>query len=350
MLTQIHDHIQIHLNGEATHSAIFLVFLGACVMIASINKYKKVIKQMMSIISSQSETIRKTRFHRQLMFFFIAGYLATIFLFFFDLHNFYKILISLVFFFGAIYVFTGINLQLEMLQTINSQHTDISNKQEQLMQTEDVTIFSLAYQAGIRDHETGQHLERTALYIRLLAEKMAELPKYSTILTTSYIEELAKTTPLHDIGKVGIPDKILRKNGRLTVEEFDIIKTHSEIGANMLKNAQSKLTFRSFLVTAIEIAQSHHERWDGNGYPEKLAGEEIPLSARMMAIADVYDALRCKRYYKNQIGHAETVEILVKGRGSQFDPEILDIFISINEEFDNVANLLEDEEQEYFPI
>ena len=208
---------------------------------------------------------------------------------------------------------------------------------------------SLAYQAEIRDLETGQHLDRTTEYVRILAEELKNPPPKYTVresdknyLTDEYIIDLVKSVPLHDIGKVGVSDSILRKPGKLTEEEFEEMKKHCDHGARVLERAEKKLSFRSFLSIGVQLALSHHERWDGQGYPFGLKGEEIPLSARIMALVDVYDALRSKRCYKESFSHEESVEIISKGRGTQFDPIIIDAFLRIKNEFMNISIELAD--------
>ncbi|MEW5814215.1 MAG: HD domain-containing phosphohydrolase [Spirochaetota bacterium] len=208
---------------------------------------------------------------------------------------------------------------------------------EQLVQTQDVTIFALAYQAEIRDNETGRHLERTALYVQFLAEEIQKNSRYKSYLTNNYIYDLIKSTPLHDIGKVGVPDSILRKPGKLTPEEFDEIKKHCEYGAMILKKAEEKLQFRSFLEIAIQLTSSHHEKWNGAGYPKGLHGEAIPLSGRIMALADVYDALRSERIYKKALPHEECVKIIIQGKDEHFDPYIVKAFLGIEKKFKEIS-------------
>ena len=213
---------------------------------------------------------------------------------------------------------------------------------KQIKTTEDVTIYALAYQAGLRDEETGQHLKRTQEYVRIIAENLSKIKSFKKYLNKSYIDDLVKSAPLHDIGKVGIEDSILRKPGKLTVEEFDRIKEHSELGAKILEEALVELSFRSFLDIAIQLIRHHHEKWDGTGYPHGLKGNDIPLSARIMSIADVYDALRSKRYYKDSIPHEECIEIIRKGKGSQFDPDIVDAFIRREKDFFMISETMKD--------
>jgi len=212
-----------------------------------------------------------------------------------------------------------------------------------LNQTQDVTIFALAYQAGLRDEETGQHLKRTQAYVQILAEELSKKQDYHSYLTKAYIKDLVKSAPLHDIGKVGIPDNILRKPAKLTAEEFEHIKKHCELGANIIEEALKELSFRSFLDIAISLIKHHHEKWDGTGYPAKLTGTNIPISARIMAMADVYDALRSKRVYKDSYSHEKCVKIIAEGKGTHFDPDVADAFFLHSEEFRKISETMADE-------
>ncbi len=201
-----------------------------------------------------------------------------------------------------------------------------------------VSIRALAHLAETRDNETGAHIQRTQAYVRLLATRLSDHPLFSQTLDNKYIEVLARSAPLHDIGKVGIPDYILLKPGKLTPEEWEIMKTHTLLGCESIALAERDIdTSVEFLQQAKEIVRSHHERWDGTGYPDGLAGDAIPLSARLMAIADVFDALISKRVYKAAIAFSEVHKIMQEGRGSHFDPDIIDNFLSGYEEFEAIA-------------
>ena len=213
---------------------------------------------------------------------------------------------------------------------------------EQVKRTEEVTIYALAYQAGLRDEETGTHLKRTAEYVRLIAEETAKEKKYRKYMNKEYIEDLVRSAPLHDIGKVGIEDSILRKPGKLTKEEFERIQEHCELGARILEDALEDISFRSFLNIAIHLVRYHHEKWDGSGYPHGLMGEEIPISARIMALADVYDALRSRRTYKPAFSHEQSLEIIREERGRHFDPKVVDIFLERSEEFRRISEEMAD--------
>ncbi|WP_415892068.1 two-component system response regulator [Neptuniibacter sp. PT8_73] len=215
---------------------------------------------------------------------------------------------------------------------------EVRRRTQEVTMVQDVTILILASLAETRDSDTGNHIRRTQFYIRALAEKLRFLPKYSELLTDAYIDVLFKSAPLHDIGKVGIPDHILLKPGPFEPEEFEIMKSHTTLGKEAIEHAEAQLGVEvDFLKVAKEIAYSHQEKWDGSGYPEALKGEEIPLSARLMAIADVYDALISKRVYKNAMSHEQAVAIIEEGRGNHFDPEIVDCFIEIQDDLLSIA-------------
>ena len=199
---------------------------------------------------------------------------------------------------------------------------------------QDVTIMAMTSLAETRDNETGNHIRRTQLYVKALAERLREHPRFAHVLTDRMIDLLYKSAPLHDIGKIGIPDAILLKPGKLTVQEFEVMKTHTTLGRRAIEEAERRLGMRvAFLSVAKEIAYSHQEKWDGSGYPEGLKGDAIPISARLMARADVYDALISRRVYKPAFSHEQACAIIVKGRGSHFDPDIADAFVELAGDF-----------------
>jgi putative two-component system response regulator len=191
------------------------------------------------------------------------------------------------------------------------------------------TVLALAKLAESRDDDTGNHLERVRLLCRMLAEKLSVSPDYRSRIDSSFIKNIYHASPLHDIGKVGIPDHILLKPGKLDSEEFDLMKQHTIIGAQTLVAVQEKYQGNIFIDMGIDIARSHHEKWDGSGYPDGLSGHGIPLSARIMAVADVYDALRTHRCYKRAIPHDKAVTIIREGSGSHFAPEVADVFLAL---------------------
>jgi putative two-component system response regulator len=201
------------------------------------------------------------------------------------------------------------------------------------LETRDVAIFAMAKLAESRDPETGAHLERVRCYCRVLAQHLAGVDGYRQTVTAEYIRLLFQTSPLHDIGKVGIPDSVLLKPGRLSDREFEIMKTHTTIGAQTLEAALNQFPGIAFLQMARDIAATHHERVDGTGYPNKLKGNEIPLCGRIVAVADVYDALTSKRVYKNAFAHDVAKSIIVNDSGTQFDPAIVEAFIATEDQF-----------------
>lgn len=205
------------------------------------------------------------------------------------------------------------------------------------LETRDTLIFTLAKLAESRDPDTGQHLERVQQYSRAIAMKLSQHPKYRSQIDSGFIRNIFLTSPLHDIGKVGVSDNILLKPGRLTPEEFEIMKTHTLIGAETLKDAVLRNPEVGYLKMAYEIALSHHERFDGTGYPHGLKGEEIPFSARIVALADVYDALTTKRVYKDAFSHEKTYEIIMESNGTHFDPDVVQAFVEIQEQFMMIA-------------
>ncbi len=204
---------------------------------------------------------------------------------------------------------------------------------DEIRQTRDIALITLAKLAESRDSTTGLHLERIAAYSRRLAEEL-QRGAYAGRLSRAFIEQLAKSSPLHDIGKVGIPDSILRKPGPLTSNEFRVMKTHPTIGGDTLSSVLDRFETHGFLIMAMEIAYSHHERWDGCGYPGGLVGEEIPLAARIVALVDSYDTLTSERPYKHEVPHAEAVQRLSVDRGKHFEPAILDAFMACHADFE----------------
>ena len=225
---------------------------------------------------------------------------------------------------------------------VYSEHLEelVQEKVKEITASQIATIHALVKAAESRDDDTGTHIERTALFCKLIAEKLYEAKLFPDIIDGIYADNISKASPLHDIGKVGIKDTILLKPARLTPEEFDFMKTHVNIGYDTLSSTQEMYPGNVFLKIGIEIARYHHEKWDGSGYINGLSGEDIPLSARIMALSDVYDALRSRRVYKEPFSHEKTYAIIVEGRGSHFDPAIVDIFIKHHLLFDKIYNEL----------
>lgn len=234
-----------------------------------------------------------------------------------------------------------VRIQLEAKQTrdwLRNQNKGLENEVVHRRAENDRTQFAalraLAHLAETRDDETGQHILRTQNFVWLLAELLREHPRFSSTLTTEYIDLLTQSAPLHDIGKVGIPDRILLKSGRLDAEEWALMKTHAKLGSDAIEKVEHEMTAPvPFLALAKEIARWHHEKWDGTGYPDGLAGESIPISARLMTLADVFDALISRRVYKEPIPIEEARDMIAEGRGSHFDPDVTDAFLGNFDEF-----------------
>ena len=220
-----------------------------------------------------------------------------------------------------------------LMDDLRTQIRQTEEYAEELIKTQEAAIFALAKLAESRDPETGGHLERIQNYTRVLVEELSTFPEYDGYITDEYIESVYISSPLHDIGKVGIRDAILLKPGKLTREEFEEMKLHTVIGGATLAAAEARLNRRSFLEVGKAIAYCHHEKWDGSGYPRGLTGEEIPLSARVMALADVYDALRSRRVYKPAWPHQEARTTIVNDAGKHFDPTVVEAFLRCEPKF-----------------
>jgi putative two-component system response regulator len=215
---------------------------------------------------------------------------------------------------------------------------EVAKRTREVNAIQDVTILAMASLAETRDCETGNHIRRTQFYVKALAEKLSTHPRFSWFLTDVNINMLYKSAPLHDIGKIGIPDRILLKPGRFEPHEFEIMKTHTTLGRDAIEHAEKALGIEvDFLSFAKSIAYSHQEKWDGSGYPLGLAGDDIPIAARLMAVADVYDALISRRVYKTGMSHETAVAIMLEGRGSHFDADMFDAFAEIQEDFRAIA-------------
>ena len=224
----------------------------------------------------------------------------------------------------------------------NAMLDSLEESQDEIQVTRDAAIVSLAALAESRDNETGAHIIRTQQYVKILAQEIAKVEKHQNQLTPNYIDLLYKSAPLHDVGKVGIPDAVLLKPGKLTDEEFEVMKQHAQIGANALSIAEERLGKSTFLTVAREISLTHHEKWDGSGYPNKLSRDAIPIAGRLMALADVYDALISKRIYKPAFSHEKAKAIILEGSGSHFDPDVVDAFLAVESGFIDIASEYKD--------
>lgn len=226
-----------------------------------------------------------------------------------------------------------LKMHIEFSEYKNVLENKVHEKTEVIEHLQDVMMLSLAELVECRDENTGGHVKRTAEYVRILTEEIVETGLYSDILTENYIRDIVRSAPLHDVGKIGINDATLLKSGSLDEEEFEHMKNHAELGGQTIQKMINETNVESFLYIAKDMAHYHHEKWDGSGYPCGLKGEDIPISARIMAIADVYDALTTKRPYKDAFDHDVAVKIITDGKGKMFDPKIVDVFEEINYKF-----------------
>ena len=223
----------------------------------------------------------------------------------------------------------------------------VAERTQELVRMQDATILAMALLAETRDNETGNHIRRTQHYVAALARQLSAHPRFCDELSAENIDLLFKSAPLHDIGKVGVPDRILLKPGKLDADEFEIMKLHTVYGRDAIISLEKYLgASNEFLRFAREITYSHQEKWDGSGYPQGLKGDAIPISARLMAVADVYDALISRRIYKPPFSHEKAVGIMREGRGTHFDPDVLDAFLEIQDAFRDIAKQFSDDEEE----
>lgn len=241
-----------------------------------------------------------------------------------------------------------IGLRIRQIQQRSQQQANqLSQKRlNDLVRTRDAVIFGLAKLAESRDPETGQHLERIAFFSMALSSELRRHPAFSEIITPSFIRNIGISSALHDIGKVGIEDEILLKPGRYTPEEHGRMQAHTIIGGECIRKIEERLGGANFLQMAREIALYHHEHWNGKGYPYGLSGEQIPLEARIVAVADVYDALSVKRIYKEALPHEECVAIITEQSGKQFDPIIVSAFLRVEKQFRQIARRFSDRRAE----
>lgn len=232
-------------------------------------------------------------------------------------------------------------IQGELLSQNHRLEERISEQVKAVTASQLATISALAKLAETRDDNTGRHIERVQLFSRRLAQRMREMSLYASELTPSFVDTLSETASLHDIGKVGTPDAILLKPGKLTTAQFSEMKKHCTLGANTLSAVLERHPANQFLRMGIDVARSHHERWDGTGYPDGLAGVRIPLSARIVALADFYDALTSRRCYRSAFSHDETTEMIHQGDGAHFDPDVVSAFRSQEAEFRAIRTQIE---------
>lgn len=230
-------------------------------------------------------------------------------------------------------IINRVKLHLEITEYKNDLEEKVREKTEVIEHLQDVMMLAIAELVECRDENTGGHIKRTANYMKILLDEIVKSGLYSDILTSDYVRDIIRSAPLHDVGKIGINDATLLKAGRLDDAEFEYMKNHAELGGQTIKKMINETNVESFLYIAKDMAHYHHEKWDGSGYPRGLKGKEIPISARIMAIADVYDALTTKRPYKEAFSHEKALEIILEGKGKSFDPEIIEIFEKIHHKF-----------------
>ncbi len=234
-------------------------------------------------------------------------------------------------------ILARINIHLELQRHRRHLEELVQEKTSMVEQLQDAIMVSLSDLVECRDATTAGHAQRTIAYVRALTRRMIVKGVYADQLSRENVRDMLRAAPLHDVGKVGISDTVLDKPGKLTREEFQQMQQHTVLGSKAIQRAIDKIRRPSFLNTVRDMTLTHHERWDGTGYPLGLRGEQIPLAGRIMAIADVYDALVSQRPYKTPIPHQKAVEIIREGRGTQFDPHIVDVFLEIHESFAEIA-------------
>lgn len=226
-----------------------------------------------------------------------------------------------------------VETHLLLAEHTNNLEMLVEKKTEKIVQLQEAILSTVAELVEFRDDVTGGHIDRTTLYLKVLAEKMVERGLYKELISAWDVGLLIQSAQLHDVGKISIPDNILNKPAKLTDEEFAVMKSHAQLGKEVIEKIIEKVDESEFLYQAALMAYTHHERWDGNGYPQGLKAEQIPLQGRLMAIADVYDALISERPYKKAFTHEEAVKIISEGKGTQFDPLLTELFYDIENEF-----------------
>lgn len=235
-----------------------------------------------------------------------------------------------------------VSLKVQLEDYSHNLEEKVREQVEEISSAQRATIFATSKLAESKDPETGAHLDRMREYCKLLSIEMSLNAKFADILDQEFIDTIYAASPLHDIGKVGVPDDILLKRSKLDDDEWVVMKAHTTIGSDTLRAVDTRHKGNNFIRMGIEIAESHHEKWDGSGYPNNISGEDIPLSARMLALADVYDALTSERCYKNAFTHEKSKQIILEGDGSHFDPDVVKAFLAIEEKFIEIKNMFKD--------
>ncbi len=236
-------------------------------------------------------------------------------------------------------------MQIELSRHNEELQEMVEEKVKEISDSQLSTLVAITNLSESRDNFTGKHIERTGIFCKVIAEEMLKKGLYGDVVDEEFVKGLTHAASLHDIGKIGIPDAILMKKGKLSEEEFEIMKSHTTIGAMTLQNVLAMYPQNEFISLGIELAISHHERWNGRGYPAGLAGEDIPVSGRIMALADVYDAVRSRRPYKEPFSHEKSVEIIREERGQHFDPVVVDIFLENSDLFKQISEDMKDSDE-----
>lgn len=234
------------------------------------------------------------------------------------------------------------HMQLQLQRHSNHLEELVREKIKEISNSQMATLVAISNLAEFRDKYTGQHIERTRTFCQLLSKQLQQSPRYAKSIDDRFIDNIYHAATLHDIGKIGIPDSILLKQGKLTYDEFEIMKSHTIIGNATLHKVKEMYPKNAFINMGLAMTRSHHEKWNGSGYPDGLAGEDIPLSARIMALVDVYDALRSLRPYKEPFTHEQSIEIILKDTGQHFDSAIVDAFMAIEPSFSAIFNQMND--------
>jgi len=241
------------------------------------------------------------------------------------------------------------DMETRYREEIEAQKAQLSSRVEaqvrEISEAQLAAIFAMSKLAESRDPETGAHLERMREYCRLLAGQLGRSPRFAPIVDRAFIDNIYAASPLHDIGKVGVDDRVLLKPGKLDAEEWVQMKLHPVIGAATLREVDRQHPGNAFIRTGIDIAEGHHEKWDGGGYPYGKKGEDIPLEARILALGDVYDALTSRRCYKEAFSHEQSRSIILQGEGSHFDPAVVEAFLAVESEFYRVRQAFQDEDE-----
>ncbi|MCP4178269.1 MAG: HD domain-containing protein [bacterium] len=321
---------------------LILIFLGIIFLfICNLISHSMIKKSEWFLSINNSKIFIYYRLYQVLVILFLIGY---VFIFCFILRNIpvnNMIFLGIALFLGSVFILLGVVIYSHLLSICNKNHKVLAEKcnrviirNKKIQKTEDSLIFMLAHLVQLKDYNNEEkHIVKGLIYVQELLKELSKKPKFSSILTDKYVANLLKATPLFDIGKLLVSDSILQKKGKLTESEFKKMQMHCKYGVDLLNKCKENLGFNAFLPTAIQLAYSHHERWDGNGYPCGLKGEEIPLAARIASLINVFDTLRSERSYKSAFSEEKIIKIILEERGKHFDPDIVDAFFAVKDIF-----------------